>query len=302
MSDRAAGRPESRGSARLSAVVWGLVGLIVLVVLWEGYKAFGPASGVQVFDTSILPRTDDRSMPHLLAMVQRALEPVNSSAGSQAVWVAVVAAALTSLGVAAVGWAIGSVVGFLLALLMQRLQVAERAVLPWLILSQTVPLIALAPVIVAWGGKIQIGAFSWDRWMSVAVIASYLAFFPVAVGALRGLQSPDTIHVELMHTYNAGWFKTLLRLRLPASVPFLLPALRLGAASAIVGTVVAEVSTGYKGGIGRMIIEFAQSGTSDPAKAYVPIAGAVILGLASAGLVALLGLALKRFNRQEASS
>ncbi|CAN5348273.1 ABC transporter permease [soil metagenome] len=302
MSERASGAPAGRSAARVSAVVWGLVGLVLLVVIWEGYKALGPATGVQLFDTSILPKTDDRSMPHLLAMLQRALEPVNSSAGSQPVWVAVAGAALTSLGVAAVGWGIGSLVGFLLALLMQRLQVAERAVLPWLILSQTVPLIALAPVIVAWGGKIQIGTFSWDRWMSVAVIASYLAFFPVAVGALRGLQSPDTIHVELMRTYNAGWIKTMLRLRLPASVPYLLPALRLGAASAIVGTVVAEVSTGYKGGIGRMIIEFAQSGTSDPAKAYAPIAGAVILGLASAGFVALLGLALKRFNRQEASS
>ncbi|RFA08663.1 ABC transporter permease [Subtercola boreus] len=291
-----------RARRRWSALLWGLLGVVVLALLWEGYKAVGPPGGVVLFDTSILPKTDDRSMPHLVDMLSRAIEPVNTAAGSPPVWVAVIGAALTSLGVAAVGWAIGSVVGFLIALLMQRLQVAERAVLPWLILSQTVPLIALAPVIVAWGGKIQIGAFSWDRWMSVAVIASYLAFFPVAVGALRGLQSPDTIHVELMRTYNAGWFRTLLKLRLPASVPYLLPALRLGAASAIVGTVVAEVSTGYKGGIGRMIIEFAQSGTSDPAKAYAPIAGAVVLGLVSAGIVALIGLTLKRFNRQEAAS
>ncbi|WP_199176584.1 ABC transporter permease [Subtercola sp. Z020] len=295
-------RGADRTKSRASAVLWGVLGIVVLAVLWEGYKAVGPVAGVELFGTSILPKTDDRSMPHLVDMLTRAIEPVNTSAGSPPVWVAVIGAALNSLGVAAVGWAVGSVVGFLIALLMQRLHVAERAVLPWLILSQTVPLIALAPVIVAWGGKIQIGAFSWDRWMSVAVIASYLAFFPVAVGALRGLQSPDAIHVELMRTYNAGWFRTLLKLRLPASVPYLLPALRLGAASAIVGTVVAEVSTGYKGGIGRMIIEFAQSGTSDPAKAYAPIAGAVVLGLVSAAIVALIGLSLKRFNRQEAAS
>ncbi|MCU1481673.1 MAG: transporter permease subunit [Subtercola sp.] len=292
----------TRAGGRSYAVLWGLIGVIILLALWEGYKALGPSSGVELFGQGILPKTDDRSMPHLWAMVQRAAEPVNSSAGSPPVWLAVIGAALNSLGVAAVGWAVGSVIGLLLAILMQRLRVAERAVLPWLILSQTVPLIALAPLIVAWGGKIQIGAFSWDRWMSVAVIAAYLAFFPVAVGALRGLQSPDTIHLELMRSYDAGWFKTLVRLRLPASVPYLLPALRLGAASAIVGTVVAEVSTGYKGGIGRMIVEFAQSGTSDPAKAYAPIAGAVVLGLVAAGLVALLGLGLKRFNRQEVSS
>src|ERR1700709_1965375 len=96
------------GSRRVSAVLWGLAGIAVLLLLWEGYKAFGPAGGVQLFGTSILPKTDDRSMPHLLAMVQRALEPVNSSAGSPVVWVAVIGAALTSLGVAAIGWAIGS--------------------------------------------------------------------------------------------------------------------------------------------------------------------------------------------------
>ena len=138
--------------------------------------------------------------------------------------------------------------------------------------------------------------------MSVAVIAAYLAFFPVAVGSLRGLQSPDEINVEMFHSYATGWWATLLYLRLPASVPYLLPALRLGAAAAIIGTVVAEVSTGAKGGIGRLIIEYAQSGSSDPAKAYSPIAVAVIMGLAAAGIVALAGLFLKRYRRNEVTA
>ena len=77
--------------------------------------------------------------------------------------------------------------------------------------------------------------------MSVALIASYLAFFPVSVGALRGLESPDPAHVELMRTYAVGWWKTLVTLRIPASIPYLLPALRLAAANAVIGTVVAEV-------------------------------------------------------------
>ena len=127
--------------------------------------------------------------------------------------------------------------------------------------------------------------------MSVALIASYLAFFPIAVGALRGLQSPDRIHTELMHTYAAGYWPTLLRLRFPASVPYLLPALRLGAANAVIGAVVAEVSTGLQGGIGRLLIQFAGQASGDPAKAWGPIFGAIALGLVAAGSVALLGTA-----------
>jgi NitT/TauT family transport system permease protein len=287
---------------RARAVALGAAGILLLGVLWEAYKAFGPANGFDVFGLQLLPRTSDLAMPHLIDMVNRALAPVNTSADSQPVWLSVVLACLSSLGTAAVGLVVGAVVGFGLALLMLRFRVAESAVLPWLILSQTVPLIALAPVIVSWGGRVHIGEFEWQRWMSVAVIASYLAFFPVAVGALRGLQSPLTAQLELMHSFAAGWWKTLVHLRLPASVPYLIPAVRLGAASAIIGTVVAEVSTGAKGGIGRLIIEYAQSGSSDPAKAFSPIAGAVVMGLATAGLVALGALTLGRFRKNEVAA
>ena len=280
----------------------GALAIVLLAAIWELYKAVGPAEGVDVAGLQLLPRTTDLAMPHIWDMIARALEPVNSSEGSAPVWISVLLAGLSSLGTASAGLLIGSIVGFGLALLMQRFRVAESAVLPWLVLSQTVPLIALAPLIVSWGGRVQIGTLEWERWMSVAVIAAYLAFFPVAVGALRGLQSPEEINVELFHSYATGWWATLLYLRLPASVPYLLPALRLGAASAIIGTVVAEVSTGAKGGIGRLIIEYAQSGSSDPAKAYSPIAVAVIMGLAAAGIVALAGLTLKRYRRNEVTA
>ncbi|MEY2848195.1 MAG: hypothetical protein RI885_860 [Actinomycetota bacterium] len=280
----------------------GALGILLLAVLWEGYKALGPAEGVDIAGLQLLPRTTDLAMPHLVDMAQRALDPVNSSAGSQPVWMSVLLAGLSSLGTASIGLLLGSIIGVGLALLMQRFRLAESAMLPWLILSQTVPLIALAPLIVSWGGRVQIGSFEWQRWMSVAVIAAYLAFFPMAVGALRGLQSPTVANSELFHSFAAGWWKTLVFLRLPASVPYLLPALRLGAASAIIGTVVAEVSTGAKGGIGRLIIEYAQSGSSDPAKAYAPIAVAVLMGLVAAGLVALLGTGLSRYRRGEVAA
>ncbi|WP_109474061.1 ABC transporter permease [Ornithinimicrobium cavernae] len=287
------------GSVRWRPVALGAAGVLGLVVLWEGYKALGPAEGVTVAGQAVLPRTTDLGMPHVWDMIGRALEPATSIEGAAPVWLAVVQAALVTLGTATAGLLLGTVVGILLALLMQRFVVAEWAVQPWLILSQTVPLIALAPLVVSWGGRLQLGPVQWETWMSVGVIASYLAFFPMAVGALRGLKSPEAAHTDLFRTYATSWWTTLLRLRLPAAVPYLLPALRLATAAAILGAVVAEVSTGHKGGIGRLIIEYAQSGSADPAKAWAPIAGAVLLGLFAAGLVYLLGLALGRYRRQE---
>ena len=289
-------------SSHLRKAGLGLVAIVLLGAVWEFYKFVGPATGVDVGGLQILPRTTDLAMPHLADMLTRALEPVNSAVGSPPVWQSVLLAGLSSLLTASAGLLLGGIVGVGLALVMQSFRLAEAAMLPWLILSQTVPLIALAPLIVSWGGRVQIGSFEWERWMSVAVIAAYLAFFPVAVGALRGLNSPVATQTELMHSYAAGWWKTLVFLRLPASVPFLLPALRLGAASAIIGTVVAEVSTGAKGGIGRLIIEYAQSGSSDPAKAYAPIAVAILMGLFAAGLVALLGASLGRYRREEVAA
>ncbi len=208
-------------------------------------------------------------------------------------------ACLFTLEIAAKGWLIGVVVGLLLALLMSRFRIAESALLPWVVLSQTVPLIAIAPLVKRWGTQIDIGGFAWQNEHSVAVIAAYLAFFPVAVGALRGLKSPQATHLDLMHAYGVGWWRSLLTLRLPASVPFLLPALRLAAASAVIGTVVAEVSIGLRGGIGRMVIEYAQSASSDPAKPWAPIFGAVAVGLVAAGAVGVLGLLLRRYRPSE---
>ena len=97
------------------------------------------------------------------------------------------------------------------------------------------------------------------------MIAAYLAFFPIAVGMLRGLTSPRAEDVELFRALACGWWTTLIKLRLPPSVPFLIPAARLGAAAAVIGAIVAEISTGTRGGIGRSIIEYAQEATGDPA-------------------------------------
>jgi NitT/TauT family transport system permease protein len=287
---------------RLRAALLGILGIVLLGVLWEGYKAVAPAAGVKIGSITVLPRTSDAAMPHLATMLSRALEPVTSAAGSPPLWLAVVQASLFTLSIAAVSWLVGVVVGFVIATIMQRFRTAESALLPWVVLSQTVPLIALAPLVKRWGALVHFGTFDWQDWMSVALIASYLAFFPVSIGALRGFASPDAAHLDLMRAYGVGWWRTFLRLRVPASVPYLVPALRLAAANAVIGTVVAEVSIGLSGGVGRMIIEFAQTGSSDPAKQWAPIFGAVLVGLVAAGAVALLGLALRRYRRNEVTA
>jgi len=287
--------------ARVKPFALGVLSVVLLAAVWELYKLLGPADGVTINELRVLPRTTDLAMPHVWEMFERLAGPLTAAPGAIPLWLAVLKAAGFSLGIAAVGTVLGLVVGFALALLMQRFRIAESAVLPLVILSQTVPLIALAPVVRVWGSRLEFGSFEWETWMSVAVIASYLAFFPIAVGALRGLQSPDVIHEELMRSYAAGWWKTLIRLRLPASVPYLLPAIGLGVANAVIGTVVAEVSTGLTGGIGRMILDFANFASSDPAKPWAPIFGAILLGLVAAGIVSLLGLTLGRYRRAEVS-
>ena len=299
-----AGRPRrSRRAGRIAAAWgWGLAGIVVIVLVWEAYKALAPDDGVLVGDTRILPRTTDLAMPHVWDMLTRLGEPVTGAPTAQPLWLVVLLAALTTLGIAAAGWLVGVVVGIGLALVMQRWRIAEWGLLPWIVLSQTVPLIAFAPVVKSWGSRVEIGAFEWQDWMSVALIASYLAFFPIAIGALKGLQSPDRIHEELMQTYAAGYWQTLVKLRFPAAVPYLLPALRLGAANAVIGAVVAEVSTGLQGGIGRILIQFAGQASGDPAKAWGPIFGAILLGLVAAGSVALLGVILKNYRRSEESA
>jgi NitT/TauT family transport system permease protein len=192
---------------------------------------------------------------------------------------------------------VGAIVGLVLAVAMQRFRIVERGLLPYVILSQTVPLVALAPLIAGWSGNLSFFGYPWPDWMTVSVIASYLAFFPVAVGMLRGLQSPPPAGEELMRSYAAGWWRTLVKLRFPASLPYLFPALRLAGAAAVVGAVVGEISTGTRGGIGRLIIEYSREATSDPAKVYTAMLGAAVLGLVVAGLVGLLQLPLMRHRR-----
>jgi NitT/TauT family transport system permease protein len=278
-----------------------VVAITSVVVLWELYKILGPQDGGKFFGVSILPRANDTAMPHFSTMLSRYGRP-EVRGSDKKIWVVVLSGAMFSLRLSLVGFFLGTTIGVGLAVLMSRYRIVQRGLLPYLVMSQTVPLIALAPLVVSWGGKLEIGSFIWPRWLSASILGTFLAFFPIAVGTLRGLASAPTAAVELMDSYAASWKQTLFKLRFPAAVPFMVPAFKLGASGAVVGVVVAEISTGLKGGIGRLIIEYAREATGDPAKVFTAVFGAAALGITMSGLVALSDVLLMRNRPKETTT
>jgi NitT/TauT family transport system permease protein len=254
-----------------------------------------------VFGISIFPRSNDTAMPHIWDMLARYGRP-EVRGSDRKIWVVVLSGAWFSFRLSLVGFALGASIGVGLAVLMTRYKVVERGLLPYLVVSQTVPLIALAPLVVSWGGKLEIGSFVWPRWLSASVLGAFLAFFPIAVGTLRGLSSAPAAALELMESYASTWRQTLTKLRFPAAVPYMVPAFKLGASGSVVGVVVAEISTGLKGGIGRLIIEYAREATGDPAKVFTAVFGAAALGLTMAGFVAISDVLLMRNRPKETTT
>lgn len=287
----------ARGLRRLTLIVGAL---LAVGLLWTGYKALGRATGGMWPGTNTeLPiASDDLTMPPAPAILGRLFEPLRRG-DELPLWRALLDAAAMTFREAFTGFAIGLVVGMVLALLMLRFLPLERGLLPWIIVSQTIPLIALAPIVVAWGNKIELGAFTWEPWMSVSLIAAYLTFFPVSVNMLRGLQSPSDTSLELMRSNAASWTQTLVKLRLPASVPFLVPALKLAATASVIGAIVGEISTGLRGGIGRAILDYSQQYMGDPERLYGAVLIAGLLGVAFIALVDVLDLVLMRNRPKE---
>ena len=273
----------AKGSVSL---LWALAGIALIAIMWELTKFVGTLVELP-FNTS------DQAMPHVWTMLSGFTAP--EVRGSETtVFQAVVSAASYSFTLALGGFVIGVTVGLILAIVMQRFLFMERGLLPFVIASQTVPLIALAPLIVGIGNQISFGPVQWSTTYSVMFIAAYLAFFPLSIGALRGLHAPSPTSLELMRSYAASNNKVLWKLRFPSSIPYLVPALKVSAAASVVGTVVAEISTGVRGGIGRLMVEYARETTSQPARVYVAVFGAIALGLVVAAVIAAVDVLLTR--------
>ncbi len=275
-----------------------VLALVLVAAAWELYKVVGPERGGRVFGWNILPRANDTAMPHVWEMGERLFED-ESRTSDRAIWRVVLAGAWYSFRLALAGFVIGTAVGVALATVMARFGVVRRGLMPYLVVSQTVPMIALAPLVVSWGGRLHIGGWEWPRWLSVAVLGAFLAFFPVAVGTLRGLESASATAVELMRSFAATNFQTMRTLRFPAAVPRMVPALKLAATASVIGVLVAEISTGLRGGVGRLIVDYARQASGDPAKMYTALFGAAVLGLAMVGVVGAFEAAASR-NRPPA--
>jgi NitT/TauT family transport system permease protein len=178
------------------------------------------------------------------------------------------------------GFAIGSALGILLAVLVVHLRGLDKSLMPWIVASQTIPIIALAPMIV-----VILNQFDITGVLPKAVIAAYLSFFPVTVGMVKGLRSPDPLQLDLMRTYSATRPQTFFKLRAPASAPFFFASMKVAVAAALVGAVVAEVTKSEDGGLGARLLAGSYYGQT------VQIWAALFMAaFCSAALVAIIGL------------
>ncbi len=274
------------GVRRVLLVVGAVVGM---AAVYAGYKALGQALGEPWRTWPLiggwLPATNDLILPPLPRIVGSLFEPVQRNT-TEVLAVMILRSAAFTLRSAAAGFLAGLVVGLAMAVVLLRSRLLEKGLLPYVVASQTIPLVAIAPIVVIWGrGSLGWLPFQWADWMSVALIATYLTFFPVVVNGLRGLQSPTPESVELMESYAATWLQVLRRLRFPAALPYLFPALRLAATASVVGAIVGEISAGVRGGLGRLILDFAGRYTTGPERLYASVAGAALLGLLAVGII-----------------
>jgi len=262
-------------------------------VAWEVYKAVGPEQGGDVFGWRIIPKTNDRVMPHVWEMLAEFGDPAIGS-GDQKVWSVLLGYSWFTLRMALAGLAFGTTIGVGLAVLMARLRIVERGLLPYLVISQTIPLIALAPQVTVIRGTLGL-----PQWTSAAALAAFLSFFPVTVSTLRGLQSVPKASLELMDSYAAGWWTTLVKLRFPSAVPYMIPGLKLAATASVIGVIVTEITLGGLRGVGFATIDYSQKVTSQPASVYAAVFAAAALGLIMFGLVVLSEAVVMRNRPRE---
>ena len=169
-----------------------------------------------------------------------------------------------TLSATLLGFLIGTVFGIVLAILIVHNDASDRSLMPWIIASQTVPIVALAPMFVVvtynllTGDNIIAHSFHLTgdsaRLVSKALISTYLSFFPVVVGMVKGFRSPEAIQLDLMHTYNASASKTFWKLRFPIGLPYLFTSMKVGVAASLVGAIVGELPTGAVAGLGARLL------------------------------------------------
>ena len=242
--------------------------LAVLVGGWELYRWIWISAG---WTWPFI--VDDTSMPHVHTIVQALFRQPTAGVGDILV-VQLMHAALFTAKEAVVGFALGALFGFALGVVMSQWRFFQRGFLPFVVASQTVPILAVAPIVVVYLGTLHVAA-----WFSVAVIAAYLTFFPVAINTLRGLLSTDRRAVELMRSFAASRWRILWSLRVPAALPYIFSALKISATACVVGAIIGEAPSSIQDGLGGYIVNFNQYYTLNPQNLWATNVIAALLGI-----------------------
>ena len=242
----------------------------VLVGCWELYRRIWMSAGwTWPFEVN------STSMPSVWTILKSFWEP--AQVNQPALATILFHKTLFTAKEAAFGFALGAIVGFALGVLLAQWRLLQRGFLPYVVGSQTVPILAIAPMVVIWVNPKLPGPL--QGWGAVAVIAAYLTFFPVAINTLRGLQSADPHAVELMRTYAAGNWAVLWKVRVPTSLPYIFSALKIAATASVVGAIIGELPSGLQSGLGGAILNFNQYYSIQPEKLWATNIVAAALGI-----------------------
>jgi len=255
-------------------VVSFLIVIGALTVLWEVVKLLGGDPSEAWSPPFQWTVASDLNMPHVWDIAASFFEPAQRN--GPPLGLVLVNAGIFTFREAFGGFVFGAVLGLALAIVFVHSPVLERALVPYVVASQTVPIIAIAPVVVIWlrGG-----------WLAVAVISAYLTFFPVTIAGLRGLRSPDPRALELMRSYASSSRDVLLKVRLPAATPYLFAAFKVAATASVVGAIIGELPSGIRDGLGGAILNFNQFYVSGPPKLWAAIIVAAVVGIGFFALV-----------------
>jgi NitT/TauT family transport system permease protein len=188
---------------------------------------------------------------------------------------------LVTLSATVLGFLLGAAFGIALALAIVHSRVMERSLMPWIICSQMVPILALAPIFI-----VVLGALGLQGLLPKAIISAYLCFFPIAIGVVKGLTSPDVLQLELMRTWSATPRQVLWKLRWPAAVPYLFTSLKVAIAISLVGAIVAELPTGAEAGIGARLLAGSYYGQT--IQLWAALVAAAVLSSGLIGIVSLI--------------
>ena len=249
-------------------VVTFILAVTALAAGWEVIKLLGGDSLGDWNPPFAWQIASDLNMPHVWDIAAAFVEPAQRNGPPLGLVLA--NAAIFTFREAFGGFVFGALLGLALAIVFVHSSLLERALVPYVVASQTVPIIAIAPMVVIW---LQAG------WLSVAVISAYLTFFPVTIAGVRGLRSPDPRAMELMRSYAAPTRDVLLKVRLPAAAPYLFAALKIAATASVVGAIIGELPSGIREGLGGAILNFNQYYISGPPKLWATIIVAALVGI-----------------------